>query len=40
MEGTEQAVKKLIIEKRKQNGHLIISRNGKIVKVKAKDIEV
>ncbi len=38
IKGTNSALKKLIAERKKINDHLIVSRNGRVVKVKAKDL--
>lgn len=39
-QGTLLAIKRLIESERKQNGYLIISENGKVIKKMAKDIEI
>jgi hypothetical protein len=36
--GLDLTFKKLLEEKRQKNGEFIFSRNGKIVKIKARDI--
>ncbi len=36
--GVRLAVKKLIAERAKENGYLIVSKNGKVVKISAKDL--
>jgi hypothetical protein len=38
IKGVQLAYKKLVISKAKQDGELILSRNGKVVRVKAKDL--
>ncbi len=38
IKGTNSALKKLIAERKKNNDYLIISRDGKVVKIKAKDL--
>lgn len=38
IKGTNSALKKLIAERKKNNGYLIVSRNGKVVKVKARSL--
>ena len=38
LQGIDLAYNRLLIEKQKEDGELVISRNGKIVKVKAKDL--
>ncbi|MCX6352460.1 MAG: hypothetical protein NTX03_11460 [Bacteroidetes bacterium] len=38
VKGTHLAVTRLIEAKKKEGGYLVISRNGKIVKIKAKDL--
>jgi hypothetical protein len=37
--GSQLAIKRLIAERKKTNDHLIVSRNGKVVKVKAKSLK-
>ncbi len=37
-QGLQEAYRKMVVEKKRNNSPLIISRNGKIVKVKAEDI--
>ena len=37
--GSKLAIKKLIEERKKTNDHLIVSRNGKVVKVKARSLK-
>lgn len=37
--GSQLAIKKLIAERKKNNDHLIVSRNGKVTKVKAKSLK-
>jgi hypothetical protein len=37
--GTKQAIKILIQERKKTNDHLVVSRNGKVVKVKARSLK-
>jgi hypothetical protein len=36
--GIDLAYKKLLIEKQKEDGEIVISRNGKIITIKASDI--
>ena len=38
IKGIELAYKKLLIEKQKDDSELVFSQNGKIVKVKARDL--
>jgi hypothetical protein len=38
MKGIELAFKRLIQAKQKEDGELVFSRNGKIIKIKAKDL--
>ena len=38
LKGGRSAIKKLIAERKKNDEYLIISRNGKVEKVKAKDL--
>ncbi len=38
LQGIELAYKRLLISKQKEDGELVISRNGQIVRVKAKDL--
>lgn len=38
IQGLELAYKRLLISKQKENADLVISRNGKIIKVKARDL--
>lgn len=40
LQGTRLAVSRLIERKKKENGYLVISQNGKVVKVKASDIKI
>ncbi|MBE2226758.1 MAG: hypothetical protein IAE93_05430 [Ignavibacteria bacterium] len=37
--GTKLAVKKLIAERKKTDDYLVVSRNGKVVKVKARSLK-
>jgi hypothetical protein len=37
--GVQLAVKRLIEQTKKEDGELVISRNGKIVRVKARDLQ-
>lgn len=37
-QGLQDAYRKMVVEKKRNNSPLIISRNGKIVKVKPEDI--
>ena len=39
LKGSRMAVKKLIAERKKTDDYLIISRNGKVVKVKARSLK-
>jgi hypothetical protein len=40
MQGTRLAIKKLIEERKKENGYIIISdKNGKVVKIRASSIK-
>ncbi|MBZ0203254.1 MAG: hypothetical protein IT281_06135 [Ignavibacteria bacterium] len=36
--GSKLAIKKLIEERKKANDYLVVSRNGKVVKVKARSL--
>jgi len=38
LQGIELAYRRLLISKQKEDGELVISRNGKIVKVKAREL--
>lgn len=38
LKGSRLAVERLVAERIKTDDHLIISRNGKVVKVKARDL--
>ena len=38
LKGVELAYTRLLIAKQKEDGDLVISRNGKIIKVKARDL--
>lgn len=38
LKGGRSAIKKLIAERKKNNDFLIVSRNGKVVKVKARSL--
>ena len=40
LEGTKLAIARLIERKKKEDGYLVISQNGKVVKVKAADIKI
>lgn len=40
LKGIELAHRRLIIQKQKEDGVLVIYRDGKIVKVKARDIRI
>ncbi len=40
IEGSKLAVLRLIEKRRRENSYLIVSDNGKVVKVMAKDIKV
>lgn len=37
--GVKLAIQRLIEKTKKEDGELVISRNGKIIKVKARDLE-
>ncbi len=39
MKGTRMAIKKLIEERKKINGYLIVSKNGKVTKIRARSIK-
>jgi hypothetical protein len=39
IKGTRMAIKKLIEERKKENGYLIVSKNGKVTKVRARSIK-
>ncbi len=39
IKGTRMAIKKLIEERKKENGYLIVSRNGKVIKIRARSIK-
>jgi hypothetical protein len=38
LQGIDLAYRKLLASKQKEDGELVISRNGKVVRVKAKDL--
>jgi hypothetical protein len=38
LQGIDLSYSRLLISKQKEDGELVISRNGKIIKVKAKDL--
>ncbi len=38
IQGIELAYKKLLISKQKEDGELVITRNGKIIKIKANEL--
>jgi hypothetical protein len=38
--GSQEAINKLILERQKTDDYLIISRNGKVVKVKARSLKI
>jgi hypothetical protein len=40
LKGIDLAYNRLLIAKQKEDGELVISRNGEIVKVKAKDLSL
>jgi len=40
VKGVELAYKRLLIEKQKDDSELVFSHNGKIVKVKARDLTI
>lgn len=39
LEGSKLAIKRLVEKKKKENSYLVISDNGKVVKVPASDIK-
>lgn len=39
LKGTRITIKKLIEERKKENGYLIVSKNGKVTKVRARSIK-
>lgn len=39
MRGTRLAIKKLIEERKKEDGYLYFSKRGKVVKVRARDLK-
>jgi len=39
VKGVNMAFKRLVIEKKKENGELVFSKNGHIFRVKASDLE-
>ena len=39
LQGIELAYHRLLISKQKEDGELVISRNGQIIKIKAKDLK-
>ncbi len=39
LQGTKLAVERLIEQTRKENGYLVVSQDGKVVKLYAKDIK-
>jgi hypothetical protein len=38
LKGLEKAVEKLIKSKKQANGEVVVSRNGRIIRIKAKEI--
>lgn len=40
LEGSKLAVKRLVDKKKRENSYLIISDNGKVIKVNASDIKI
>ncbi len=40
LEGSRIAIKKLVDRKRRENSYLIVSNQGKVVKILAKDIKL
>ena len=38
IQGLDLAYKRLLKEKKKEDGYLVISKNGKIIKVQARDL--
>ena len=38
LQGTQLAINNLIERKRKEDGYLVVSQNGKVVKLRARDI--
>ncbi len=40
LEGSKLAISRLIEQKQKENGFLVISQNGKVIKIKATDIKI
>jgi len=40
LKGIELAHRRLVLQKQKEDGELVFSRNGKIVTVKARDIKI
>lgn len=40
LKGTQAALKKLVEQRRREGGYLVISVNGKVTKVLAKDIKL
>jgi hypothetical protein len=39
LKGCQLAIERLLEEKRKANGYIVISDNGKVIRVKASDIK-
>ncbi len=39
IKGTRMAIKNLIEERKKENGYLIVSKNGKVTKLRARSIK-
>jgi hypothetical protein len=40
MQGTKLAIKKLVAKKREENSFLIVSEQGKVIKLQASDIHI
>lgn len=40
IEGTKLAIQRLIEKEKKEDGYLVFSENGKVIKVRAKDIKL
>lgn len=40
LKGSQEAINNLILERQKTDDYLIVSRNGKVVKVKARSLKI
>jgi len=39
LQGTTLAIERMIERKRKEDGYIVVSRDGKVIKIKARDIK-